>query len=199
MLRLIHRIVSNPWIYDLSQVIAGRRTTRRALAACLPTARRDQFVLDLGGGTGAYRMLWPEDGQFICLDLEMPKLHGFRARYPADHALLADGTRLPLPDHCMDVVQMIFVAHHLTDPQLDAALEESRRVLKPDGHLVLMDPLWVPRRLRGRLLWALDRGSYPRTDDALRAHIALHFNISFVYALSIHHAYGIYIGVPRGE
>jgi SAM-dependent methyltransferase len=50
---------------------------------------------------------------------------------------VADGARLPLATGSVGLVWMIHVLHHLPDPP--AVLAEVRRVLRPDGHLVLAE------------------------------------------------------------
>lgn len=50
---------------------------------------------------------------------------------------VADAARLPLADGSVGLVWMIHVLHHLPDPA--GVLAEIRRVLLPDGHLMLAE------------------------------------------------------------
>lgn len=52
--------------------------------------------------------------------------------------MLADGTVLPLPDGCADVVTSFTVLEHVADER--QALRELRRVLRPGGLLVVTVP-----------------------------------------------------------
>jgi SAM-dependent methyltransferase len=74
---------------------------------------------------------------------------------PADslqvEVVLADATALPFPDDSFDRVTMLDVVEHLVPWQLDRAMAEVRRILKPDGFAVVHT---VPNR------WALTVG-YP--------------------------------------
>jgi ubiquinone/menaquinone biosynthesis C-methylase UbiE len=66
----------------------------------------------------------------------------------------ADGGRLPLADHTVDVIVVRGVLHHL--PTVTEALREWRRVLRPDGAVVLSsEPTPAVERHGARLLRVL--------------------------------------------
>jgi ubiquinone/menaquinone biosynthesis C-methylase UbiE len=44
---------------------------------------------------------------------------------------------VPLPDGCADLVTMLDVVEHLAPAELDAALDEVRRLLRPGGRLLV--------------------------------------------------------------
>jgi ubiquinone/menaquinone biosynthesis C-methylase UbiE len=49
--------------------------------------------------------------------------------------VLADARQLPLPDGCTDMVYMVDVIEHLCPEELDLALREAHRILRPGGKL----------------------------------------------------------------
>lgn len=53
---------------------------------------------------------------------------------------ICQATEIPLPDECADVVQAIHLAEHLPRWELETALAEWRRLLKPGGLLILELP-----------------------------------------------------------
>lgn len=64
---------------------------------------------------------------------------GLAARsYPWLPLMIADAEALPLPDASADAVVMLDVVEHMADPA--AVIAEARRVLRPDGCLVLSVP-----------------------------------------------------------
>lgn len=96
--------------------------------------RGDECVLDLACGIGEYRARlltrWP-DIIYYSMD--------FYARLmdeqpPCDKLVQADAVRLPFADDTFDVVMANHVIYHMAD--IDLALGEIQRVLKPDGVLV---------------------------------------------------------------
>jgi ubiquinone/menaquinone biosynthesis C-methylase UbiE len=185
-LRTIHKVASVGWVYDSIQTLAGASFTQsrlqRSLSGC--TGR----VLDLGGGTGTMKGLLPPACAYTCLDNEMPKLQRCAMKAPGS-ALLGDATRMPVESGSIDVVTAVFVAHHLTSHQFEEMLRESARVLKPKGSFILMDAVWKPSRLPGRLLWALDRGSSPKSEVELHAALERHFRIEQWDHLAVYHQY----------
>ena len=125
----------------------------------------------------------------------MPKLRGFRAKAASGMAVLGDATAMPIAGRSVDLVICKSVTHHLTDPQLEQALSESRRVLRPGGHLLLLDAVLDKDRLAGRVLWSLDRGSYPRSEDHLRKMFVGKFRVATWEKFAIFHQYVLAVAV----
>jgi SAM-dependent methyltransferase len=193
----IHRLVSRPNVYNLVQRLVGASVVSTHLKEHIATLGPTGVVLDLGGGTGLYRELWPTEWRYICLDSDPEKLHGFVRRNPGDNMLLADVSAVPLPDHSLDAVLCTFVSHHLSDGVLEAFVDESARVLRPGGALIFVDAVWRPERIVSRLLWRYDRGAYPRTKDRLLTAISASFEIATVELFAVLHEYLLCVATTR--
>jgi SAM-dependent methyltransferase len=102
---------------------------------------------------------------------------------------------MPIANASVDVVMCMAVVHHLTDAMLDNVLGEALRVLKLGGHLILLDPILNRERLAGRILWCLDRGSYPRTEQDLRRKLGSRVKIIHWEKFAIYHEYVFGIGI----
>ncbi len=194
---LLHRLVARPRVYDLVQRAVGAAAIRRRLAELILPFRSARIVLDIGGGTGLARALWSVESRYICLDIDPVKLSGYRAKDPRALAMLADATKLPIRDKSVDAVVCTSVTHHLLDGQFETMFAEGARVLKPDGRFILMDAIWAPYRLPGRLLWRFDRGSFPRGIERLRSAMGAHFDLVEWDEFAILHRYVLGVGVPR--
>ena len=94
-------------------------------------------VLDLGPGSGVNLPLFEGRGRPIVLDLARRSLLACRSA-GAERAVQADATRLPFADDSFGLVCALDVLEHIPDDR--AALAEIRRVLRPDGHLLLSAP-----------------------------------------------------------
>ncbi len=93
--------------------------------------RGDEHVLDVGSGIGSYydclHEHWP-DVTYHAID-QSP---GMLQQHPAQDALaVADAQALPFAERSFDVVMANHMLYHV--PDIEHAVLEARRVLKPDG------------------------------------------------------------------
>jgi len=116
-------------------------------------------VLEVGGGTGA-NLEWYRDLDSLVVvepDPHMRVRAERRARKQGvpTQILDADAALLPFPDASFDTVVATFVL--CTIPEVDAAIREMRRVLKPDGCLLYAEHT----RSEGRVVHAAQRALTP--------------------------------------
>lgn len=104
--------------------------------------RPGDHVLDLGAGTGAVTRpaaaATGATGRVVAVDNAPAMLDTVATDVPGVETLLADVHALDVPDAAFDVVTCGFLLHFLDDPV--RALTEIRRVLRPEGRLVLSGP-----------------------------------------------------------
>jgi len=152
------------WAYELAQRFSGSEELQKIFhQEILSHSAGRGLVLDVGGGTGLYRLTCPPAWKYQSLDCDRAKIYGFKQRHPQERAIQGSATHLPMADKTFDLCLMIFIAHHLSPADLQAALREITRVLRQNGRLFLADPVWNPANWRGRCLWALDQGAYKKT------------------------------------
>jgi demethylmenaquinone methyltransferase/2-methoxy-6-polyprenyl-1,4-benzoquinol methylase len=104
-----------------------------------------QSVLDIACGTGvlarhAQELVGP-NARVLAMDPSLPMLAEAGGRGVRDRAA-AIAERLPLPDESIDFLSMGYALRHVAD--LGVAFREFRRVLKPDGRLLILE--MVPPR-----------------------------------------------------
>ena len=114
------------------------RLWKRALAR-KARARAGQIIIDLAGGTGdVARLLAAPDRSLVILD---PSLAMMRAgeQKGLNHItrLGGSGEALPLADNAADTLTVAFGIRNMTD--MDAALREIHRVLKPGGRCLCLE------------------------------------------------------------
>ncbi len=187
-------LLDSPRLYDFIQKLAGADITRAKVAATFAELH-DKTVIDVGAGTGGYAALVPLNASYVGVDYDAGKLQQLRLNIPGRVVVQADATRLPIADKAFDCGIAIALAHHLDDAGLESMLNEMSRILT--GRMIFLDPVWNPRALRGRALWSIDRGAFPRTAEVLLAQIAKRFDVQAVERYAIHHHYLFCVATPR--
>lgn len=124
---------------------------------------RGKTVLDFGCGAGANAVVLRTRGaRVLALDISPHLLDCTKKRLAAhgfhDDAefLLASGHEMPIPSDSVDIVFGAAILHHL---DLAEAASEIRRVLKPGGFAVFVEPVRDPR------LYVLARKMVPNRDE----------------------------------
>lgn len=143
-------------IYDPFLALAVRAGMRALRREVLADARGQ--VVEIGAGTGLNLPLYPTAvEQLVLTDPEPSMADRLRAHASNDarhpQVLPAPADALPLPDASADVVVSTLVLCTVPDPT--RALAEVRRVLRPDGRLLLIEH--VRDLAEGRLASAQDR------------------------------------------
>ena len=125
---------------ELRTEMIGARTDVLAL---LELIDENWVVGDLGCGTGhVAEALAPCVKRVIAVDESGPMLAAAEERMkPLGNVELRSGTieRLPIEDETLDAAVLFLVAHFISDPA--RAMQETRRVLKPGGRLLIVDLL----------------------------------------------------------
>ncbi len=191
--RLHYGILGNPRLYDFHQTHGGGRPIAVQVERILGNVEA-ATVLDIGGGTGMVAGLLPPGPRYVWLDSDTLKLRGFLSKAITSYAVLADAAHLPFRDGAADWTVMVEVAHHLADDALYACLHEAARVT---GHRFLFVDALRGSRLRSRLLWQLDLGRFPRSEDELVHALDTSFEVEAVERFRVNHDHLLCVCTPR--
>jgi SAM-dependent methyltransferase len=120
------------------------------------------LLLDMGAGAGRHAFeSFRRGAKVIALDYDVAELKDVAGLFAAMHAageapegaaaatVNGDGTQLPFPDDAFDRIVCSEVLEHI--PDLDAAVRELHRVLKPGGTVAATVPTWFPEKV----CWAI--------------------------------------------
>lgn len=114
-------------------------TQQLAQAAALED---DDFVLDIGCGTGRYTdaLAYPHTRRIAALDLSHRMLKVASSKYEHDNVGWVQGNseKLPFKQDTFDVALMVLVIHHIPKTLRKQAYSEILSVLRPGGRFVIM-------------------------------------------------------------
>ena len=140
------------WQRKIAEGLEG--TSRRLEVFNALGIESGQAVLDLGCGGGHLvrdiALAVGEDGRVVGLDASDAQIEAARAQcdgLAAVELLRGDATDMPFDDASFDRLASIQTLEYV--PDVDAALGEARRVLKPGGRAALVSVLWDHWRFHG--------------------------------------------------
>src|SRR5699024_2775583 len=126
--------------YDLTNDVLTfglARSWRRTVADSV-AAGPGERVIDLAAGNGTSSMTFTRHGaEVVAGDISTGLLTEGRRRHPKTDFIYADAMDLPFCDGRVNDVTILFGIRHVHD--VDAALAEMLRVLKPGGRLVICE------------------------------------------------------------
>lgn len=120
-----------------------RKSYRTALRAV--SLRSHQHILDLGCGTGRFihALLETESTlSIVGIDYTIAMLNRAREKFRNDlrvTLLWESAEQLSVPSHSIDIIYCLDAFHHFSAP--DTVFAHMKRALKPNGLIVILDPV----------------------------------------------------------
>ena len=190
---ILHRIAANPRVYDWIQYAVGCDQVFSRIQTHF-IASPGRSILEVGAGTGLLRSYVPKDSRYLWLDSDPEKLAGFRHRNHTDPAVLGDATQICFADRSVDDSMCVSVTHHIPDDIVARLFSELARVTR--HRLIFLDPV-LATPLASRVLWSLDRGSFPRSPARLRELLSVDFDIQVDDEFAVVHRYLCCVATPK--
>jgi ubiquinone/menaquinone biosynthesis C-methylase UbiE len=177
--QLLKRYAEYAPVYDRRWGRYSRATLTRALDAVVQLVPESGHInlLDVACGTGIFADMLRKEIPCIHIagvDLSADMLMKFRDRFAGEERITAhtgSAENLPFDDGCFDILTCNNAFHLIADAT--AALREFRRVIRPGGHVVIVD--WCRDFLPMKALHAYLRnfGKHPRRMRPLREMVEL--------------------------
>ena len=101
---------------------------------------------------------------------------------------------IPFGDKAVDYALCAALSHHIADDDLSYLFKELARVVRKK--LIFIDAVKSPK-LISRMLWAIDRGAFPRTAGKLCSAIEMYFDIESTRPYKVYHQYIMCICTPK--
>jgi len=164
---MLNKLLGKPTIYNMSQSAAslGKDPIARWLRKMMRPGKED-FVLDIGCGTGKYSEVF--QCNYFGIDIS-PEYIDYARKYYKGNFSVMDATCIEFSDKMFDYVMIVGVLHHLPDDKVAGIIGEINRICKRNGRIIIMEPVYPTSKLNmvGYLLRRLDRGKYIRTPEQL--------------------------------
>lgn len=138
-------------------------------------------ILDVPCGTGGFCMLFHPDS-YLGLDISKTYIDYAQKKYKRrfiHRNILKNG----FDNDYFDKILMLGFLHHLDDSTVDSVLKETKRILKPDGTLLLIEdsPITARWNIIGKVILKNDIGSNIRTGTEYKTILEKYFIIKNFY------------------
>jgi len=166
---LIEKLSNHPGLFLFCRGVfeANFRAIRRTIREQLP-AQPGRRVLDVACGPGAFSALFPAE-DYVGIDMNERYIRYAQRHYTGTFQIM-DARKLDFGDDTFDDVLVYGLLHHLNDADARAVLDGILRVLKPDGHVLIIEDIPTESRLNliGHVLHRIENGHFIRTAEEYR-------------------------------
>jgi len=177
----ILNLLARPWVYDSFQTLVGANAWRERVVREMvsPKLPRGAMVVDVGCGTGWVLNYLPADVQYAGIDRNPAYIAEARERFAHRaaefHCEDISGRKDSFRTGA-DVVLAIGLLHHLNDQECGQLVLAAARILKPEGFLLTLDPLYCDDQSAiARAIIRRDRGRNIRTAGGYRDLLSIGF------------------------
>ncbi|HTO41189.1 MAG TPA: class I SAM-dependent methyltransferase [Rhizomicrobium sp.] len=172
ILDLAKKTLSYPVVFDTYQTMVGSPRAHRRIIAEMVRPKPEDRLLDIGCGVGAIVPFLPADIDYVGIDISPDYIAKARKDYPGRRTFVC--TDVAVADAAMlgsfDIAVSFGVFHHVPDDVARQMAALVRRVVKPGGRFVTIDPCYVPGQNRvAKILIDNDRGKFVRDAAGYRA------------------------------
>lgn len=122
-------------------------------------------VLDFGCGIGSNCLLfYPQN--YLGVDINAERIHYAQRLYPGYSFNVLSTNELPVESNSVNYILIVSVLHHIPLHEWPMLLQEFRRVLKPQGKIILIEPYFSEKyRFTNSFMKLMDRGKYIQNDQ----------------------------------
>ena len=159
------RALASPLIFDTYQSLIGAPECHRRFIHDMVSPIPGERILDVGCGVGASLRYVPDTIDYVGIDVSEAYInkakadYGYRAKFICADVTTLDAAMLGTFDRAF----CFGVLHHLSDGVAAEAVKLVRRVVKPGGIFISIDPCHVPKQhIVAKLFVENDRGKYVR-------------------------------------
>lgn len=125
----------------------------------------NKTVLDFGSGTGCNSLLF-KPSNYLGVDTDASRVNFARKKYSDYRFALIKDYNLPIASDSLHLIIIVAVLHHIPTEDLTKYIHEFRRVLKPDGEIIVLEPYYCNRhKLNNSFMRIFDNGKFIRNEE----------------------------------
>ncbi len=125
-------------------------------------------VLDFGCGTGSNSFIFDPE-YYLGVDVDTGRIDLACQLHPGYTFQYLEDGKIKAPDQSFDMIVILAVIHHVSDKDFISYLDELKRVLKPGGVIVSIEPvLDIKTPLNNWFMNFFDDGRYIRFENQYR-------------------------------
>tara|TARA_B100000965_G_scaffold403034_1_gene430290 strand:- start:1546 stop:2154 length:609 start_codon:yes stop_codon:yes gene_type:complete len=127
-------------------------------------------ILDVGcsTGTAAANIFDLSKTDYIGIDISDEYISLARNKYGYDKFINMDATQMKFDSETFDIVLFNGVMHHMSDKLICDCLKEVRRVLKPNGYILIGEPVFTKSMPISTFFLNHDRGKFIRDTEGYK-------------------------------
>ncbi|KGO14241.1 hypothetical protein AL714_09455 [Clostridium botulinum] len=125
----------------------------------------NKSILDFGCGIGSNSIMFnPKD--YLGVDYDKKRINYAKKMFYPYKFNSFDGINLPVSSNSIDYIIIIAVLHHINKDDITNYLNEFRRVLKPTGEIIIIEPCFFKdSQLSNFAMKFLDKGRFIRSKE----------------------------------
>lgn len=125
-------------------------------------------VLDFGCGTGSNSFIFDPE-YYLGVDIDTERIDLARQLHPRYSFQYLEDGKIAVADQSFDMIAVLATIHHISDDDFKGYLDEFKRVLKPGGVIVSIEPvLDTETPLNNWFMKFFDDGRYIRFENQYR-------------------------------
>ncbi len=160
------RLLAHASLYEAFQRTVGKNKLRRLFVERYVRPTPGMTLLDVGCGPGDLIPHLPTDIEYVGCDVSAPYIEAAEQRLGDRGTFHLGGIdRVPLEPASVDRIVTVGVLHHVPDDVATTIVETAKRLLRPGGRFVALEPHMYPgMHPVSRALISRDRGEYVRLE-----------------------------------
>jgi ubiquinone/menaquinone biosynthesis C-methylase UbiE len=164
--KFIYKLLEVPQVFELQQKICNNYSSvKNEFLKYL--IRKNIKIIDIGCSTGLCgRTLFDlNNPNYVGIDLDPQYIRIAKEKRPYGSFFVADAQDLSFQLEGFDLAALIGVLHHMSDEVANKTMKEVARVLKPDGFVLIAEPVFTKKSILSTFFLSHDRGRFIRTRE----------------------------------